>query len=183
MMKYQQDLELVNKILSKNEKALRSYYKTYMPKLKAFISRKIDDEKDAEETLQDVLLVSLDAMRDFVGQSSLYTYIYSIAKHKVIDYYRRRKLKQIVFSRIPAIENLISHLNSPEQKYDIKELKEKIAMCFKLLKPRYQEVLQLKYVEGMTVVEISKTTSESIKSVESLLFRARKLFAKVYKTI
>ncbi len=182
-MKYQQDLELISKILAKNEKALRSYYKTYSPKLSAYINRKINNENDAEEVLQDVLLASLDAMRDYTGQSSFYTYIYSIAMHKVVDYYRRKKIRQVVFSRIPQIEDLMGMLNSPEQKYDTRELKERIARCFSLLKPRQREVLKLKYVEGLTVSQISQQTTDSTKSIESLLFRARKLFVKVFATV
>lgn len=183
MMKYQQDIELVNRILSRNEKALRFYYRTYSPKLKALVARKINNESDGEEVLQDILFATLDAIRDYTGQSSLYTYIYSIAKHKVVDYYRRRKIKQVVFSKIPQIEELIGYMNSPEQKYDKKELKERIVKCFSLLKPRYQEVLKLKYIEDMTVSEIACKSSETIKSVESLLFRARKLFVKVFATV
>ena len=124
MMKYQEDQILINKILTGDKKALLAFQKSYSGKLFNFIKHKINSEEDAEEILQDTLLASLEAMRDYTGQSSLYTYIYGIAKHKVIDFYRKRKLKQVVFSRLPQVENLVSLLLSPEQKYERKELME-----------------------------------------------------------
>lgn len=183
MMKYREDRTQVNKILTGDKKALLAFQKSYSGRLFNYIKHKINSEDDAEEVLQDTLLASLEAMRDYTGQSSLYTYIYGIAKHKVIDFYRRKKIKQVVFSRLPQVENLVSLLLSPEQRYERKELKEKIAKCFHILKPNYQTVLKLKYIEGMTVGEIAKATAETIKSVESSLFRARKVFAKTFITL
>lgn len=180
MMKYQSDLKIVNKILTGDKKALFTFYKTYSPKLFSYIKHKIEKIEDAEEILQDCLLASLDAIRDYSGQSSLYTYIYSIAKHKVVDFYRRKKIKQVVFSKFPQISQLASLIASPEQKFDQNTLKAKITDCFIRLKPKYREVLKLKYLEDLSVSEISQQTKETIKSVESTLFRARKAFAKVF---
>ena len=180
MMKYSSDRQLVNNILKGNEKALRAYYSTYSSRLYRYIQSKISQSEDAEEVFQDTLLASLEAMRDYSGSSSLYTYIYSIAKHKVIDYYRRKKIKHTVFSKLPFIEDVVSAVLSPEQRYDRRELSERIYECFNKLKPRYQQVVKLNYVEGLTVGEIAVKTSETIKSVESTLFRARKVFTKVF---
>ncbi|MBI3385421.1 sigma-70 family RNA polymerase sigma factor [Candidatus Gottesmanbacteria bacterium] len=179
-MKYYEDREQVNKILGGDKKALLTFQKSYSGRLFNFIKHKINSQEDAEEVLQDTLLASLEAMRDYTGQSSLYTYIYGITKHKVVDFYRRKKIKQVVFSKLPQAEGLISLLLSPEQRYERKELKEKIAKCFLALKPTHQTVLKLKYIEGMTVGEIAKATAETIKSVESSLFRARRAFAKTF---
>ncbi len=183
MMKYHEDRVQVNKILTGDKKALLAFHKRYSGRLFNYILHKINFQEDAEEVLQDTLLASLEAMRDYTGQSSLYTYIYGIAKHKVIDFYRKKKIKQVVFSRLPQVADLVSLLVSPEQRYERKELKEKIAKCFLSLKPTYQTVLKLKYVEGMTVGEIAKATAETIKSVESSLFRARKAFASVFNNL
>lgn len=180
---YEKDYILVKKILAKDERALLVFHKTYSAKLYRFIKRKIDQEQDAEEVLQDCLLAAVDAIRDYAGDSSLYTYIYSIAKHKVVDYYRRKKIKNIVFSKMPSVKDLVSNLLSPEAKYHQKELLERINHCFSDLKPNYSKILKLKYVEGLTVNQISHLTKETIKSVESTLFRARKQFVRVFSDL
>ena len=160
-----------------------TFHSAYSPKLFNYIKNKINTPQDAEEVLQDSLFASLEALRDYAGQSSLYTYIYGVTKHKVVDYYRRKKIKNIVFSKLPTVKNLVSNLLSPEQKYTEKELIDRINRCFVQMKPHYMKVLKLKYIEGLTVNQISLYTKETIKAVESTLFRARKQFVKVFSTI
>ncbi|MBI3380209.1 RNA polymerase sigma factor [Candidatus Gottesmanbacteria bacterium] len=174
------DKQLVTQILKGNEKALRYFYDKYQPRLLTFITNKIANEKDAEEILQDSLLAALEALRDFSFRSSLFTYICSIANHKVIDFYRRRKIKAIVFSKIPDVEPLISTLFGPEKLLDEALLKQKIKQTFRNITPRYSKILKLKYVYGYTVSEIARKLSISFKSAESQLFRARQEFALAY---
>ena len=181
--KYQKDFQLVQRILKREENALVEFHHLYSPKLFNYIKNKISINQDAEEVLQDSLFASLEALRDYAGQSSLYTYIYGITKHKVVDYYRRKKIKNIVFSKLPTVKDLVSNLLSPEQKYSERELIERINRCFSQMKPHYMKVLKLKYVEGFTVGQIAQLTQETIKGVESTLFRARKEFVRVFATV
>src|SRR3989338_5516431 len=100
-IKYQKDFNLVQNILRGDEASLLTFHSAYSPKLFNYIKNKINTPQDAEEVLQDSLFASLEALRDYAGQSSLYTYIYGVTKHKVVDYYRRKKIKNIVFSKLP----------------------------------------------------------------------------------
>ncbi len=183
MSNYDKDKKLVAEILSGSEKALREFYQTYSLKLFNYIFRKVQKEQDCQELLQDTLFVSLEAMRDYAGKSSLSTFLCAIANHKVIDFYRKKKLKQMLFSQMPNLGDLVSELLSPEERFSKTELKEKIKICFCQLPERYQTILKLKYVEGLTVVQIAQDLKESAKSVESALFRARKAFARAYSQV
>lgn len=183
MANYDKDQKLVREILTGSEKGLREFYQTYSLKLFNYILRKVAKTEDSQELLQDTLFASLDAMRDYAGQSSLLTFLCAIANHKVIDFYRKKRLKQIIFSQMPSLGNLVSELLSPEERYNKTELKEKIKICFSQLPERYQTILRLKYVEGLTVLQIARDLKETVKSVESALFRARKAFANVFSQI
>ena len=174
------DKSMVAGILKGDEATLRRFYTSCKPKLLSYIRRKIANESDAEEVLQDTLIATLDALRDFSFSSSLYTYICSIANHKVIDYYRKKKLKNILFSQIPEIESLVATLTGPEDKLDEEILKAKIKETFQKIKPRYRNILTLKYIYGYSVGEIAQKLSISFKSAESQLFRARKAFTLAY---
>jgi RNA polymerase sigma-70 factor (ECF subfamily) len=120
------DQTLIEKIVNRDRKALATFYRTYAPKLRRFIATKINDSRDGEEILQDTLFGFLEAIRDFQGKSNLQTFLYSIASHKVIDFYRRKKIKHVVFSRMPQLEALISPLLGPEAELDATLLKEKV---------------------------------------------------------
>jgi RNA polymerase sigma-70 factor (ECF subfamily) len=172
--------DIVAKILKGEEKALREFYQSYCPKLSCFVKGKIADEKDAEEVLQDIFLAFLESLRDFSFRSSLYTFIYSIAQHKIIDYYRRKRIKNIVFSKLPELGELVSTLSLPEEELDSELLCQKINGTFRRLAPKYEKILKLKYIYGYSVLEIAQKMSISFKSAESSLFRARRAFIEAY---
>jgi RNA polymerase sigma-70 factor (ECF subfamily) len=178
-----EDKELVLKILTRDRKALLVFYRRYAPKLSRFIAGKIANPADAEEVLQDTLYAFLEAIRDFQGKSNIQTFLFSICQHKVIDYYRRKKLKHAVFSQMPRLEAIISPLTGPEDQLDATLVKEKIHAVLGRLLPRHRQILQLKYLEGLSVAEIAKRLAMTFKSVESQLFRARKAFVERFISI
>lgn len=172
--------ELVQKILSGDEQALRSFYSDYKDRIFTFIDVKISDRKDAEEVYSDTFIASIEALRDFTFSCGLLTFLYGIAKRKVVDYYRRRKIEDILFSRLGNAASLVSHLLTPEQEYSRTEAREVIEGVLRSLAPRYERVLRFKYIEGFSVKEIARKLSETAKQSEATLFRARRAFAAVY---
>lgn len=176
-----QENQLVNQILARNENALREFYETYSPRLLRFIRRFINSGQDVEEIAQDVLFAFLEKARDFTGSSSLNTYLCSIAHHKIIDFYRRKKLKRILFSEIPENAMPQSTISQdPEFIFHNKLLAQKIIWILNRLRPMYATIIKLKYIEGRSVAEISGMLAVSFKSAESVLFRARQAFVKLY---
>lgn len=175
--------DLIDRILARDRQALLAFYRQYSPKLSTYIHAKIAEREDAEEVLQDTLFAFLEAARDFRGGSSIKTFLYSIAHHKIVDYYRKKKLKQLFFSRVPTLENLISPLLTPEAAFDDALLKEKIYTVLSRILPNYRSMLVLKYMDNLSVSEIAKKCTISFKSAESQLFRARKAFVELFLSI
>jgi RNA polymerase sigma factor (sigma-70 family) len=176
------DRALVSGILQNDERFLRAFYKQYYLYLKKMVGKKIADEQDIEEIVQDTLLSSIESMRDFTFSSKLSTYVVSIAYRKTADFYRKQKMKRIVFSRIPHIDALWALVSSANAKSesDNAYLKERIAAAFVSLSPSYQTILKLKYIEGRSVLEIARMLSLTFKATESKLFRARRAFIGAY---
>lgn len=177
------DATIIPKILARDRRALLLFYRRYAPKLSRYIAGKVGNPADAEEILQDTLYAFLDAIRDFQGKSNIQTFLFSICQHKVIDYYRRKKLKHAVFSQMPQLEALVSQLSGPEEQLDAVLVSEKIHAVLGRLLPRYRQILLLKYLDGLSVEEIARHMALSFKSVESQLFRARKAFVEHFMSI
>lgn len=175
-----EEKDLVGRILNGDESSLRYFYLHYEPRLHTFIRKKIENPADAEEILQDTLLATLEALRDFSFRCRLFTFICSIASHKVIDFYRKKKIKNVFFSKIADVEPLISTIIGPESELDVQLLRQKIMKTFKRIAPGYSNILKLKYVYGYSVEEIAQKLAISFKSAESQLFRARKAFVSAY---
>lgn len=183
MLKSENEKELVQRIIQKDEKALLFLYQRYQKSIQNFIYRKIKDYSIAEEISQDVFLDFIEALRDFHFQSSLKTFLYSIARNKTIDYIRKKKLKKILFSALPPyfIEGLKAIFIDDE--IEKKELSGKIKKTLEMLPNDYEFVLRLKYIDGERVNNIAEKLAIGFKATESLLFRARKAFIKIFQTL
>ncbi len=178
-----EDATLIRQILARDRRALSVFYRRFAPKLSRFIGTKIARKEDGEEILQDTLYAFLEAIRDFQGKSNLQTFLFSICQHKIVDFYRRKKIRHAVFSQMPQLEALISPLMNPEEELDATLVREKIHAVFIRLMPRHRQILVLKYLEGHSVEEIAKKLTLTFKSVESQLFRARKAFVELFISI
>lgn len=177
------DRALIEKILAKDRRALSLFYHRYTPRLAAYIRAKVGVPEDAEEILQDTLFAFLEAIRDFQGKASIKTFLFSICHHKVVDYYRKKKVRQLVFSRAPGLEMLVSPILNPEEELDLTMLKEKIHAALSGLMPQYRAILVSKYIDNLSVADIAQKFALTFKSAESQLFRARKAFVELFLSI
>ena len=176
----QEEKELLKKIIKRDERALFYIYKKYQPSIFNLVKSQINNYQLAEELTQDIFLDFIEALRDFQFQSSLKTFLFSIARHKIVDQIRKKKIKNILFSRLPSyiVESL--KVVFIDEEIDKRELREKIKKILESLPNDYQVILRLKYIEGTKVSEIAEKLKMKFKATESLLFRARKSFIKVF---
>ncbi|PIS15500.1 hypothetical protein COT62_03285 [Candidatus Roizmanbacteria bacterium CG09_land_8_20_14_0_10_41_9] len=173
----------VRQIIQRDEKALYSLYKKYEKPLFYFVNRQLKDPHVSEEIVQDAFLDFIETLRDFRFQCSLKTFLFSIAKNKVIDTIRKKKIKKILFSALPTyvVEGLKTILIDDE--IEKTELQHKIKKVLDELPNDYHVVLRLKYMEGDRVRTIARKLSLGFKATESLIFRARKAFVRIFKSL
>jgi len=151
-------------------------------RLKKFITNRVSSPEDIEEIFQDTLISASECLELYSGRSSFFTWLCGIAKHEIADFYRKKKIKTILFSRLPWLENLAAEALGPEQVLLRKEAIKKARRALASLSEGYQQVLRLKYYQGLSVREIAKQLNETVKAIESRLSRARKTFAKAFIT-
>ena len=178
-MKTQEQL-LIERILKKDEKALLEVYTLYNKKLTFFVTKQIRNKEEAEEIVQDIFFEFIESLRNFRGDAKLQTYLFSIARFKVIDAIRRRKIKRVLFSALPdyIVEGLKTVVLDDE--IDRNELTRRINTVIEQLPHDYQVVLRLKYMEQKKVQDIARTLRLSFKAAESLVYRARRAFIVLY---
>ena len=148
--------------------------------LKKFIFSRVNSLEDAEEIFQETLVAAVESLPTYGGKAAFLTWVCGIAHHEMADFYRKKKIKTFLFSHLPWLENLASQALGPEQQVLEKEFSQKVKQNLANLNEGYREILRLKYYQGLTVVQIAKRLNETVKAVESRLFRARKTFAKVF---
>lgn len=153
------------------------FYHQYYYGLKKFVSCRINDEGVVDELVNDIFLAAYASHSRFKHQSSEFSWLCSIAKHKIIDYYRKKKLKTILFSLNPVFEDIADQALTPERDCLKNELKTEIKSTLTKLSKGYHQILRLKYIDGQKVKEIARFLKISVKAVESRLIRAKRQFA------
>jgi len=182
-MNFTKDKKIVEAIINRDETVLTNFYRTFHDSLYQFVNRQIGDNHVSEELVQDTLIDFFEGLRDFNFRCSLKTYLFTIAQHKIIDSIRKKKIKKILFSSLPAyiVEGLKTIFIDDE--VEKKELAERINKVFTKLPNDYQIVLRLKYIEGERVQAIAQKLALKFKATESLIFRARQAFIRIFKTV
>ncbi|HZZ98957.1 MAG TPA: RNA polymerase sigma factor [Candidatus Saccharimonadia bacterium] len=166
--------QFLDQLRAGNAAAVREWYRQFGPPVRRFVLSKVSNERDAEEIVQDVFVSCLDSLPLFHGGSSLQTWMFSVAKHEVADYFRKKYAKRVLQS-IPFADALL-----PTQLHNMHTVSAAVQRVLSRMSMRDREVLMLKYVDGAGVKEIAGKFKVSFKSAESLLFRARKLFRVMY---
>lgn len=155
---------------------MEDFFKKYYFSVKKFVSGRIDNLEDAEEVVNDIMLAAYNSLPNFNNESNEFTWICGIAKHKIIDFYRKKKIKTILFSTNPIFEEIADKALGPEEESLKKELKKEIKWVMRDLSEGYQKIIRLKYIDKLTLKQIALKLKVSVKSVDSRLMRAKKSF-------
>jgi RNA polymerase sigma-70 factor (ECF subfamily) len=174
------ETELVEKLRSGDSAAMEEFYNIYRTRLYSLVLEQVGrDEAVAEDLVQEVFLAALGSLDKFRGESQLYTWLRSIALHKINDFYRRQAREPKPRNSSPdfnaiQLEQLWDDEPATFTKIEYEEIRQSVHQALVGLPQDYQEVLVLKYLKDMPVLAISQVMGRSPKSVEGLLSRARK---------
>lgn len=142
-------------------------WEEFHPGLKQFILKRVSDEQNAEDILQDVFLkihTHIDTLRD---EEKLQSWIYQIARNVIADYYREHK----------ATVALSEALLLPEEPVVaddvVKDLLPSVRTMVDSLPDEYRQALLLTEYEGLTQRELAERLGLSLSGAKSRVQRAR----------
>jgi RNA polymerase sigma factor (sigma-70 family) len=157
---------LVARLKAGDGDAAREFFDAYAKRIYRFIANALGgDPRDAEDLLQETFIALAEALPYFRGDSTLFTFACAIAHRKVQSFIRRTARRRRL-ALDPALESQHEAADSSEH--------DDVVRAMKRLDHDYREVLMLKYVEDMKVVEIARVMELSEHAIESRLARARR---------
>ena len=136
-----------------------------------FIHGYVHSYESAEDLAEETFVELLVHKGRFRGQSSLKTYLFSVARHKAIDFIRREQRR----SDVP-LDDIVERADeglSPEEQMIAQERSGVLIEAIKTLSAEYQEVLRLLYLERLQYDEIARIMKKSKKQIDNLAYRAR----------
>jgi RNA polymerase sigma-70 factor (ECF subfamily) len=174
------ETKLVEKLRSGDSAAMEEFYNLYRKRLYSLILEQVGrDEAVAEDLIQEVFLAVLGSLDKFRGDSQLYTWLRSIAFHKINDFCRRQAREPKPKKSSPDFNAIMLEQTGDNEPatftvMESEEIRQSVHQALADLPQDYQEVLVLKYLKDMPVLAISQIMGRSPKSIEGLLSQARK---------
>jgi RNA polymerase sigma-70 factor (ECF subfamily) len=184
---YATDAEMATGLAHGHTAAVEAFCAMYTGRVRLYISARLPDASRAEhdDLTQIVVIAALKGIKNYRGNSSLLTWVLSIARNKVADALKvrvKRRLREVSFSDIVDDEDDevdlpdLSPLNEPETAAVLSDLRGQIRQAIHILKPEFQEVLILRYVEDLQVAEVAHILGLNKRKAEYRLTEARAAF-------
>lgn len=168
---------------SGQQEAMANLYERHWFTVLRTISQHISSQEDAEDILLDVFLAALesDVFFHLVEQQQV-AWLRRTAYNKAMDYYRHRT-RQPLLSLSEDDEALFADEDrSPEKTFIKREEHLRLQSQIALLPELQQEILRLRFTDGLRCKEIAVCVQKNEGTVRSLLSRTlnglRSLYAK-----
>ncbi len=128
---------------------------------------------DPEDIVQDTFLKAVKSSEQFKSNSSVYTWLFRIARNTCIDQLRKQKSQK----NSGELTDFDDNLHGPEHvdAVERRESKRLVREAVKMLEPSYRELIVMKDLEQMKYAEISDITGINEGTIKSRLFKARVL--------
>jgi len=133
------------------------------------------DGTTAEDVAQEVFLKVYDALPRFRLDASFSTWLYQITVRKCLDWRRAAGRARQRISDLPADAANLPTTDTPEGILLGKERYRELLLLVNGLKEPYRTVTKMYYLEECSCQEIALQTGSPCKTVESQLYRARRM--------
>lgn len=166
------ELDLIRAAVKGDSSAFGVLYDRYHAVIYRFVMIKVGRREEAEDITHQVFLSAWQNVRTYRHQGYPFSsWLYRIARNQVIDHYRSRKGKTDVSlekTDPEAFAVAVDHMGNLEAKLELEKVRSAVAR----LKPDYQDVIILRFVEDMSLRESAAALGKSEGAVKLLQHRA-----------
>lgn len=174
----QRDLELLERINSRDKEAFRSLYTRYYHSLQRFIFGITGSLDASQEGINDVMLVIWTNGRSFGGRSRVRTWIMGIAYRKALKLaHQARQWRERFKSAEVGDWNELSDPSSEPSKSA--EIADWLEFALRELPVKQRAVVELTYRYGYSYEEIAEIVECPVNTVKTRMFHARAALRRV----
>jgi RNA polymerase sigma-70 factor, ECF subfamily len=133
------------------------------------------DRNAAQDVTQEVFMAAWQIWDTYRGDGNVLSWLRGIARHKVADHLRETMLKRNSI----GTEGLDYLATSCQTRPDERTLL--LAQVMRQLPPEHVELLEEKYLEGLSVRQMAEKRARTEKAIESALSRARDMLRNAFQ--
>lgn len=155
-----------------NWHSLEDLYKLHYTEIFRYLLRRVRHKEIAQDLTQDTFLKAFNGLSTFKGNSSVKTWLYTIAHNTFINWYRKEtKYKQDLFEHIDLIDE--NFYKNPAVFLEKKITQQNILRAIHALKVDYQHVIILREFQQLSYGEIAEVLDWKLSKVKTNLHRAK----------
>jgi len=167
------DLELVELFQNGNETAFNELVGRYQEKIYWIARRFVNDHDQADDIVQEVFIKVYSALKNFRGDSGVYTWLYRITVNVALNALRKQRIRD--FIRIDEFfETAEDENEQPDAIFEKDEQQKLIEEAIAKLPEKQKAIFILRYHEELSYEEISLILKTSIGGLKANYFHAVK---------
>jgi RNA polymerase sigma-70 factor (ECF subfamily) len=165
------DEALVHAAQQGSLEAFNVLYERYLPMVFNRVRFTVP-ETDIEDVTQEIFIGVIRSLKSFKGDARFSTWLRTLVNRRVADYYRGRNPAETELEA--DISESESILNSAYESSNSASIDDQIVLRRALheLPESYQDILLLRFVEGLQFNEIAQERGQSLEATKSLFRRA-----------
>jgi RNA polymerase sigma-70 factor (ECF subfamily) len=150
----------------------------------------VNNKDDADDLTIEAFGKAFKNLKQYTPNFAFSTWLFKIASNNCIDFIRRKKKRTLSIDRRQESEDgmettihLKSDMLDPEEKFVKKQKIKMLHEIVKKLKPRYRELVELRYFQELSYEEIAQKLDIPLGTVKAQLFRAREFLQGILKNV
>lgn len=154
---------------------LLALYDSALPEVYGYVSRRCGGVQSvAEDVTSEVFMAAVAAARKGTVESVTVAWLIGIARHKMVDHWRRREREQ------RRLESIAGELSDPVDGWDLVVDQTLANEVLLRLAPQHRMALSLRYLDGLSVPECAAILDRTLHATEALLMRSKAAFRRAY---
>lgn len=162
------DQLLLLKIRHGDAGAYAEVYDLYVDALFRYILFRVPSEEVAQDLASDLFLRVWERLTNGLPVTNLRAYLYQVARNLVADYYRQDQPLQLFEGAAQSASQRLADHHQLASQVSLVEIERSL----RRLKPEWQEVILLAYVEGFSTKEVADIIGKSHGATRTILHRA-----------
>ena len=163
------DNDLIKRIGSGDKRAMRELYVRYNGALYAFAMSRCNNAELSSDCVHDTMLDVMRSAARFSGKSSVKTWLFAIARNKLVDALRKRgKLSYV--EEVPESDD---HTPNPETAAIAAAESKRLRKCIDGLRDTHRTAVQLAFLEELTYPEIAEIEAVPVGTIKTRIYHAK----------
>lgn len=179
------DFDLLRRVRRGDQTAFRTLFDRHLPRVRAFITRRLPDPGLAEETVIDTFFEVWRSAAAFRGRARVSTWILGIAQFKCLAARRaqgRDKRSRMQPTR-PDVLQRVADGRDAERALQSRDALAEALGAIGELPDGHREVAELAFVEGLSYEEIAGRLGVSLSAVKTRVSRTRSRLRRRFQVI